>query len=94
MEREVLQAEVSEARARQCDEVQFKAKQSNVNQGNVKHEAMHMHVRRKATQCNTLSWKPDARTMEREVLQADVSEASARQCDEVMKYSSRRSRAM
>ena len=52
--REILQAEVSESSARQCDEVQFKAKQSNVNQGNVKHEAIHMHVRRKVTQRNTM----------------------------------------
>jgi hypothetical protein len=36
-----------------------------------------------AMQCSTSPWKPDARTVEREVLQAEVSEASARQCDEV-----------
>ena len=57
-----MQAEVSESSARQCDEVQFKAKQSNVNQGNVKHEAIHMHVRRKAMQCNTMQCSAKSRS--------------------------------
>ena len=56
MEREVLQAEVSNASARQCDEVQLKGKYSNVNQDTVKHETIHMHVRRRVTQCSTTQY--------------------------------------
>ena len=42
MQSKALPAEVSELNARQCDAIQVKAKRSNVNPCNVKHEPIHV----------------------------------------------------
>ena len=72
MQRKVLPAEVNEANARQCDGVQFKAKQSNVSKSNAKHEAKHMHMRRKAMQCTTMQYTTKSRSIPRNPRNSEI----------------------
>ena len=65
MQFKVLPAEAIEAIARQCDGVQFKAKQSNVSESTAKHEAKHMHMRRTAIQCTTMQYITTSRSTPR-----------------------------
>ena len=46
----------SKADARQYNAVQTMAKQTNVDQGTVKHKAVHMQMRRRATPCNVIQY--------------------------------------
>ena len=64
MQRKSLQAKVSNADARESNAVQLRAEQSNVNQGDVKHQTIHMQMRRRAMPWNTKQSKePNPRNL-------------------------------